>query len=778
MHWRLLSLLVAIWPSCLQAAQIDESMTLAEAINVVRAEGVEISYSSRLVDADMRVLEAPESDEPLPALREVLAPLGLELSAGANGRYLVVRRTPMQSGSGAGDIDAVQPAKLTIDEVTVIASQHRLFDRNGVSGQFLSAEEIELMPHLADDAFRALHKLPGVAASDFQAPFNLRGGHIAETGVRINGMEIIDPYHMRTLYRPLSIIDPGIIGEARLVSGGMTAETGSYLSGMVSIETDRLDSHAQHELGVSFLTAVARSKGWFADGRGDYLVSVRRGWLDLIASEVADESGELSPKYFDAFLQASYDLTPSTAVQAHLLYASDDVRYIDTGDGEDIAEDSSSLYAWVTLDAEPNDRLRITGSLFHGETDGLDDGRQDNPPSELIFRRYATDNAYAGIESQLEYRIGSNQLLKLGARYREFSSNYDYDLAATRQTSLYNNGLPYTIIRDIDVAVHGEDVGAYGAYRVGLGEAVILETGLRWDRYRKKDDRSYSRVSPRLNAKWSLGDRTDLRVAWGEYHQPHFFNELDAIDGVVEWYAPEEAEHRIVGLSHTFTSGAEVRLEAYDKRYRNLRPRFVTVLDYYEFARESNFDRLLVRPASGRAHGAELTLQQRSEGPVDWWLSYTWARVDDVVDGVDVPRDWDQRHAATGGVTWRGERWRATVIGRYRSGWPRTPFAPVPALDGNGNVIGVEPDFSGRNSARFDDYSRIDVRVARDFDVKRGDLTVYLEIFNIFDSQNPCCTSNFILDLDAGVSVSAIVDDYLPRFPSFGFLWRFGQGVN
>ena len=54
----------------------------------------------------------------------------------------------------------------------------------------------------------------------------------------------------------------------------------------------------------------------------------------------------------------------------------------------------------------------------------------------------------------------------------------------------------------------------------------------------------------------------------------------------------------------------------------------------------------------------------------------------------------------------------------------------------------------------------------------------FLEVFNIFDARNPCCTSNHILDLRSGVSVSPVVDDYLPRFPSFGFLWRFGQGVD
>ncbi|MFQ5609473.1 MAG: TonB-dependent receptor plug domain-containing protein, partial [Woeseiaceae bacterium] len=656
MRWKTVLMLVLVWPSLSPAATVEESMSIAEAIEVLRADGVHVSYSTRLVRPDMYVHAAPTREEPIEALAEILNSHSLELSLGRRGRYLVVRsnRPAAEPDDRQDQLLRDAPTSRAIDNVVVVGSQHRLFDRDGLSRQFLSGEEIELVPHLADDSFRAIHILPGVAANDFQAPFNLRGGHLSETGVRINGMEIIDPYHMRTLFRPLSIIDPGIIGEAQLVSGGMTAETGRYLSGMVNIETDRLDTHAQHEIGVSFLTAVARSKGWFADGRGDYHVSIRRGWLDLIASEVADDSGELEPRYLHAFLQASYDLTSATAVQAHLLYAADDVRFVDTGDGEDISEESRSVYGWVTVDSDVGDQARIKASVFHGMTDGLDDGRQINPPEELIFRRLDATSTYSGIESSFEYILGTDQLLRFGARHRTFSSEYDYDLDSTRRTSFNNNGELFSTLRDIDIKADGDDIGVFGSYRFGLGDSIVLEAGLRWDRYRKKDDRSYSRVSPRLNAMWSVGDKTELRFAWGVHQQPHFLNELDVIDGVTEWYAPEEAEHRIASLTHEFQSGLNLSLEAYDKKYRNLRPRFETVIDEYEFARESNFDRVLVRPSSGRAYGVEVALQRRSDQGIDWWFNYSWSHINDQVDGIDVPRNWDQRHAATAGVTWHG----------------------------------------------------------------------------------------------------------------------------
>ena len=73
MHLRMLCLLVAAWPSCDLAAEIDTTMFVVEAIDAVRAEGVRVSYSSRLVEPGMRVQARPQSMEPLAALREVLA---------------------------------------------------------------------------------------------------------------------------------------------------------------------------------------------------------------------------------------------------------------------------------------------------------------------------------------------------------------------------------------------------------------------------------------------------------------------------------------------------------------------------------------------------------------------------------------------------------------------------------------------------------------------------------------------------------------------------------
>ena len=78
------------------------------------------------------------------------------------------------------------------------------------------------------------------------------------------------------------------------------------------------------------------------------------------------------------------------------------------------------------------------------------------------------------------------------------------------------------------------------------------------------------------------------------------------------------------------------------------------------------------------------------------------------------------------------------MVGRFHSGWPRTPLLVDPIIDANDNIVGVIPDLSQRNSADFDDYSRVDFRVSRLVPLQRGSFEYYFEIFNIFDTQNQC----------------------------------------
>jgi hypothetical protein len=302
--------------------------------------------------------------------------------------------------------------------------------------------------------------------------------------------------------------------------------------------------------------------------------------------------------------------------------------------------------------------------------------------------------------------------------------------------------------------------------------------GLRWDKQTYTDTSDESQTSPRLNGIWELGNQTELRFAWGRFYQPHNIEDLQLQDGVSRYFPAEKAEHRVLGFRHQFRSGIDLQADVYDKRYSQLRPRFENALDRYEYAGESNFDRVRVAPDAARAYGVELTLRDRQSQGLDWWFNYTWSRVEDTIDNIDVPRSWDQRNALTANLMWSGEKWTVSTVGRYHSGWPRTPLLILPINNSNGIPIGIEGDISNRNDAKFNDYSRIDVRLSRTVPLARGNFEYYFELFNVLDSSNECCVSNHELVFGPAIIATPNFDNYMPRFPSFGFVWTFGPGAD
>ena len=822
-------------------------MSLVEAIDSLRQDGIDVSYSSLLVEPWMRVRFTPDEPDAVAALNAVLREYGLTLEPTDAAGWLVVRgeqpvaertytyrsrivdattgqpvtgarirggETETKSGADgwfeladlgaaefemhvsaggyqdlltriAGDeFDAsrdyhlVPAAPPTLEEITIVASRYSVFSSDGSTAHFLSGDDIRMMPHIADDAFRVIHKIPGVAANDFQAPFNLRGGANDEVKVVIDGLELFEPYHMRTLHSPLSIVDPGIIGQAQVLSGGFTSEHGNHMSGVVDIVSLWPDSEPVHQVGVSFVSSFARSSGSVLDDRGMYQLSYRRGYLDLITDAVTDDDEELTPRYSDFFAAFNYQVSESFDITAQVIAAADDVEFVDPEDGEDFGGDSELNYAWFTANFEPNDDLRWTNILSAGRVDTREDGSLRNPPFENVVRSFHRDIDIAGIESTLSWQMNERLLWKLGARYRDLAADYDYQIDSLRQTDLTNGGLPYTLVRDILTSRDGGELGAHVAVRYRFSDNFVTELGLRWDRQDYTDTGDDTQVSPRVNAIYSVGDRTEIRLGWGDYYQPQGIHELQIQDGVTDFYPAQQAEHRVIGIRHRTASGYELQADFYQKLYSDVRPRFENALDTYEFASESNFDRIFIEPESAEARGIEVTVRNRQSDTLNWWLNYTWSEAEDVIDGVAVPRSWDQTHAVTGNLTWQWRKWSLSAVGRYHSGWPRTLLLLLPVFDNGGGFIGAGSDLSQRNREDYDDYSRVDLRLSRRVDLENSVFEFYFEIYNVFDADNQCCVADHDIEFGPSVIAAPNVDEFLPFFPSFGFVWTFGPGAH
>jgi hypothetical protein len=176
----------------------------------------------------------------------------------------------------------------------------------------------------------------------------------------------------------------------------------------------------------------------------------------------------------------------------------------------------------------------------------------------------------------------------------------------------------------------------------------------------------------------------------------------------------------------------------------------------------------MIDPHTAESFGVEVLLQLRQRGPWSGWLSYAWSRAEDRIDGRDVPRSWDQRHAINLGVTWARGPWTVAATNSYHTGWPTTelvfdPTASIPTLA-----------VDERNRSRFQAYNSLDVRVTRVFALRRGVLDVFAEITNATSRANACCVQYKRMEnADGSTTYARDVDSWLPIVPSFGVLWRY-----
>ncbi len=179
-------------------------------------------------------------------------------------------------------------------------------------------------------------------------------------------------------------------------------------------------------------------------------------------------------------------------------------------------------------------------------------------------------------------------------------------------------------------------------------------------------------------------------------------------------------------------------------------------------------DRIEVAPVTASARGVELTVSRRSARPLRWWFTYTWSSVRDEFSDSEIDRSWDQTNAVGAGLAWQTERWDLAVAGSYRTGWPTTEFElvttdPLP-------LVSTGP----RNANRLGSYTSVDARVARKFQLERaGELTVFLEVTNLFNQRNECCVEYEFNDEEGEFGLEVETTNYLPAFPSLGVIWRF-----
>lgn len=741
---------------------------VAAVLDEFRTAGYPFAYSNALVTDDLVVMAEPVPGKPDEVVRQILAPHRLTLKYEA-GIYLVIPAVPMEMPPEPASTESATSGP-DIETITVSASRYEI-GRDISSSRFrLDRRTIQNMPDVGEDPLRVTHRLPGAAASGASAKAHFRGGEESEVGIVLNGQNLFDPFHVRDYQNIFSAIDSRAIEGVEVYTGGFPVRFGDRMSGFVLMDSMETEKPRHTELGISVYNTSVLATGSQPDRR--WLFSARRGNLDLV---IDPEYGQ--PRYFDIFGKYTIDLSSRTTLSINALFADDGVTVVletDPAEREQMDSDTRNAQLWLRLSNDWSDELATSTVLSLVEFANLRQGFLHDVEKMVADVRDERSVQQVGFRQDWTWRAADRHVVQWGVDILYAEATYDYVSSAQYfgLPALYPD-LPERVDRTTRARPKGGSYGAYIADRWKLSDGTVLEWGLRWDDQTYTGLTSDAQLSPRLNVLRRIGEQTDLRLSWGRYHQSQGIHKLQVEDGIADYWPAQSADQLIAGLQHRFENGTALRLEVFRKDVREVRPRFENLYDPLGLIPELQPDRVRLDPSRAQALGAEVSVS-RNDGPWNWWASYTWSRATDRIEGRDEYRSWDQRHSVQGGFGWSSETWDVSFAGNIHSGWPTTDLALVTdGVDPDG-----EPDYvvvpGPRNAVRYDYFASVDVRISRRFAVKRGTLSVFLEVSNLLDRQNICCRDWDIGDGPSGTQELELSLDYwLPRLPAVGILWEF-----
>jgi outer membrane receptor protein involved in Fe transport len=676
---------------------------------------------------------------------------------------------------------------IPLSEVVVAPGTFGILDEvSDFALQTLTRDQIQTIPQLGEDVFRSLQRLPGIASGDISTKLYLRGGRDREVLYLLDGMELYEPYHLKDFEGSLGVIDIQTIGGIDLHTGGFPVDYGDRMAGVFDMETRRPpEEGARTTLGLSITNASFMSRGAFAQGKGQWLLSARRGYLD-IALSMTDTDPGISPTYYDVLGKAQYQIGSSHVVSAHLLHAGDrldlDPDALESDAIGKLGTGWDNSYAWLTWKAFLSPRVRFrtiasAGRITRSRKGNMEEpGRAEGPEAAWVSDEGSFD--FLGLKHEWTVDVTDRFVTRAGVNVRGLWGHFDYLHWARTLVGIHmQERVGQTDTVQVDLDPSGTEVGGYLAARFKPVSWATGEVGLRYDRHSHTGD---SDLSPRVHAVVDLTPRTTLRAGYGLYHQTQGMNELEVADGETTFAGSERATQIAVGVEHRLENGINARAELYDRRIHRPRREYLNLWREILAFPELEGDRIRVDPSRAEARGLELLLAQ--DGPVwDWSATYALSKAKDRINGESVLRFMDQRHALSVTMGYRpNPSWTFSASWHIHSGWPFTPqeiqFDTLTVFRGVGEnwPLDWKEEFGPINSEQLPAYHRLDLRATRRFELRRGTLDVYVDLFNAYNQQN-LRSYDYGLEQRAGryMYIRYPDEELLPILPSIGFRWEF-----
>lgn len=714
----------------------------------------------------------------------------------------------------------LEVAPVELEPVTVVGTRPDPLPRPGVSDEVrtrerMDAERLRRARHLQPDTrvltaadvleagtlgesdlFRALHRLPGVAADDdWSAEPWTRGAHWDETRVFFDGLPLRNPVHAGGAFTAVS---PDAVGAVTFHPGVRPVGAGEASAGVVELDSrsaaGRPEAAALAQ--VSFLSARLAAELPLGPGRGLALQG-RHTYIHHLTDETRT-GNEVPYSFSDLGGRWDHTLGDSASLEVAGLWTRDrlfgdvenELKGVRGAWGNALARGTVELRRWGLRTRLTAGRVVYRADLEQVPFDDTDPGLADAVRPPAMENRVATDQlrlSVAPLSSGGEPPAWEVGLERLGTRV-------DYEGPAP---------WPYPGSADaghLEERSHLDRSALWAAARTAVSDDVELSVGARLEHRSGSPTRSGSRsdpvptLAPRVAAAWTPAPGLRVSAALGRHHQPEQTVAAAGFDlgpGLVPTHLVALARGGVPALrSDAATLGVErwlggTWLASATAWHRRTAGRLVPRPD-------SGYVRARPAPgvsapgpgwseATGRASGLELGLR-RLAGRLTGSLSWSVSRATLAADGRRFPAPGDRRHvvdanlllratsATRVGVTFTGAS-GAPYTRYYAFRCPGDRYCPPPE-EGAPPVIGFAEE---AHAQRLPAYLGLDLHLERTGDLLGRPYGLFVQLRNVLDRANPSAYTGSILRCHAAEDACDITDTFesgMPLLPLLGFWIR------
>ncbi len=621
----------------------------------------------------------------------------------------------------------------------------------------LDAATIKKIPSLLGEVeiIRSLQLLPGVSTvGEGATGFNVRGGSIDQNLVLLDEAPVYNSSH---LFGFFSVFNPDAVKDVQLYKGGIPSRFGGRLSSILDV---RMKEGNNKKLslsgGVGTIFSRLAIEAPIIKNKASFIVAARRSYIDILAKPFLSDGLENSTlNFYDLTVKTNYNINEKNRVFLSGYLGRDNFGF---GDAAGFNWGNGTATArWNHLFSE---KLFSNLTLFYSNYDyqikfGADSDNNFNWDAKIInysakpefayyhspnniirfggqgiLYEFEPGNAVGGSESEItdfsldkQYAFESAVYVENELKFGKFETNYGLRLS------------------------HFNYTGSGNAYE--YGEAPVPGTRrpvtgvTEYDQW--ESIQTYANLEPRVAVKYQVDPDKSIKASYMRTAQYiHLVSNTTASTPVDVWtpstnnIQPQMADQFAVGYFQNLKENAyELSAEVYYKKMNNL-------LDYIV---APSPDLLLneflegdILSGEGRAYGLELMVK-KNKGKFTGWLSYTLARTELQVEGINneewYPSRFDQTHnLSLTGFYQASKRWSLSANFAYITGTPVT-FANGGYYQ-QGYYIPHNSDLT-RNSSRIPDYHRMDFSATlegKKNETRRRQGRWVFSVYNLYNRRN------------------------------------------